>query len=273
MLRKKLAGRRVLSVLSVGGRYKDKQPDGLSGFLEACDKLPEPVLLDSIACKGKFQHWSFAHGWKMWCTYGMSGQWSDQRTDHAAVILVHGDPQRWAVDSGLPAVFFNDPRHFGTLKFVYDPDGKKTAKKLATLGPSVLAVPAASPEEFAERMLKKPSKTLAEALMDQSLVSGVGNYLKAECLYLSGLSPHRLVGDVPADKFVLLWKSARDCAWASYNTGGATISTYRNVDGTKGGAQSRFAVYGNRVDPLGHVVVQDKTLDGRTTWWVPEVQS
>jgi formamidopyrimidine-DNA glycosylase len=59
---------------------------------------------------------------------------------------------------------------------------------------------------------------------------------------------------------------------ASYNNSGATFRTYRNPDGTEGGMQRRFVVYGNQTDPLGNPVVKEETKDGRTTHWVPTVQ-
>ena len=262
---KSLATKKLRKVEVHGGRYAQKPPEG-TDELNRVLKEADGMRIDQIDCKGKFMFWTFFPGWVMWCTYGMSGQWFQGEPDkHTAVSLwiEHGGKlERWC---------FRDPRHFGTLKFVHDPDDSVTKKKLATLGPDMLHNP---PDErtFRVELLRKNQKTLAEALMDQSVVSGVGNYVKAEALYLAELSPHRVIRDLSTQEIERLRVQIINVMKASYNTGGATISTYRNVDGTKGGAQRRFAVYGNQTDPMGNPVVREETKDGRTTHWVPSVQ-
>jgi DNA-formamidopyrimidine glycosylase len=274
-LNKLLVGRCVTDVRVMGGRYKEKAPSGLAEFLGALAwsmylDLTSYGRIEEVSCKGKFQYWNLRPGWSMWCTYGMSGQWSTRRDDKHCAVWLSWRGKHDGSDSGT--VYFNDPRRFGTLKFVYDPDGAKTQKKLDSLGPDMLSDPPVTPELFGQRLNLKPRRTLAEALMDQRVVSGVGNYVKAESLYLSELSPHRTVASLSSQETERLCQQVTNVMQASYNTGGATISTYRNVDGTKGRAQARFAVYGNKVDPMGNPVTKEETRDGRTTWWVPAVQ-
>jgi DNA-formamidopyrimidine glycosylase len=167
-------------------------------------------------------------------------------------------------------VQFHDPRHFGTLKFVKGRE--QLNRKLATLGPDMLSGP---PDEagFRSALLKKPTRTVAEALMDQSVVSGVGNYVKCEALYAAGVSPHRTVESLTCLEHMHLRRAIIDVMEASYTSGGATIATYRQGDGAKGQAQSRFMVYGNKTDPSGNPVVREQTLDGRTTHWCPAIQA
>jgi formamidopyrimidine-DNA glycosylase len=59
----------------------------------------------------------------------------------------------------------------------------------------------------------------------------------------------------------------------SYHYGGATISTYRDGNGKEGLYNRRFAVYNQKTDPFGNKVIKEKTLDNRTTHWVPEHQT
>lgn len=252
---------------STGGRYANKDPEGL---LELCGVLKETsgLRIHAVECKGKFMYWSVGDGWWVWCTYGMSGQWSTQKPDkHTALTL-------WVDDGngqGLLALNFRDPRHFGTVKFINDPDDVLTKKKLASLGPDMLKNPP-NDLEFQLRLSRRALKTVAEVLMDQSVISGVGNYVKAEALYLAEISPHRLVSSLTPNEKKQLREQIVNVMGASYNSGGATIRTYVNPDGSKGGAQRRFAVYGNQTDPMGNPVVKEETKDGRTTHWVPAVQ-
>ena len=58
----------------------------------------------------------------------------------------------------------------------------------------------------------------------------------------------------------------------SFRSGGATIRTYENFDGSLGQYTQKFLVYNQKKDPIGNVVIKEKTSDGRTTHWVPEIQ-
>jgi formamidopyrimidine-DNA glycosylase len=265
-----LVGKHLINAfVGKSGRYVDDEPVGYECFLEDLTRSPMKVV--EVNCKGKFMWWTLKQGdttWYMWCTYGMSGQWSRQETKHSAfeVYFNDGDPR-----SPFESLHFNDPRHFGTLRFV-NSDRDQT-NKLKSLGPDMLSAPpddATFADRFSTRTIKK--KTVAEAMMNQSVISGVGNYVKAEALYLSELSPHRLVGSLSTVELQRLRQQIINVLRASYVSGGSTFSTYSNPDGTPGKGTHRFVVYGNDVDPLGNTVIREETLDGRTTHWVREVQ-
>lgn len=281
-LRDMLVGKHVHEIIPLeGGRYvklDDHTVTGLDAFLEECNATAQAEGLrymrgqpiTEVGVKGKFMWWTIGD-WNLWCTYGMSGQWSvtyDRK--HSAIQVAYNDsPEPVHPCAQLPTINFNDPRHFGTVKLV---KGRPALdKKLATLGPDMLNDPPTY-EVFRDRLTRSHHVTLAEALMDQTCVSGVGNYIKAESLYLAELSPHRYTDTLTALEMARLREQVINVMRAAYATGGATISTYRNVDGSKGGMKSRFAVYGNKTDPFGNPVVKEETLDGRTTHWCPAIQ-
>ena len=281
---KLLTGKQIVNVFQgKRGRYADNPPDGFKEFLGELRCHGGPIVAE-VNCKGKFMWWKLEFSprpfrrnyeddaWYLWCTYGMSGQWTADETPHTAFGVYYGDTFDAAQNFVQPAsLYFNDIRHFGTLKFVNSDEAH--AKKLASLGPDMLTSPP-DDKAFEGRImaLKNRSKTLAEVLMDQSVVSGVGNYVKAEALYLSELSPHRTVSSLTPQDLKRLRQQIINVMKASYATGGATISTYKNPDGTRGEAQNRFVVYGNKVDPMGNPVIKEETRDGRTTHWVPNIQ-
>jgi DNA-formamidopyrimidine glycosylase len=278
-----LVGKCILNAfVGKSGRYVDSVPAGFSEFIGEL-RGRGACRVTEVGCKGKFMWWTLGFSraeprqnedpWHLWITYGMSGQWSSKETKHSGFGIYYNDtgsPLNPDNDFVQPSVlYFNDSRHFGTLKFVHS--NELHQKKLVTLGPDMLSDPPTW-QEFMGRILKRPKRTLAEALMDQGTVSGVGNYVKAEALYLSELSPHRACDSLSMAECERLRKQITNVMRASYNTGGATIRTYRNVDGTEGGMQRRFAVYGNQTDPMGNPVVKEETKDGRTTHWCPTVQ-
>jgi len=147
---------------------------------------------------------------------------------------------------------------------VYDEEEHK--KKLATLRPDVLE-PGLSADLFAQKVLNKPARTIAEALMDQKTISGCGSYMKSECLFRGGISPWRQVTDISSEEYVKLRGHVCDVASESYSSQGASIKTYRTVDNEKGATQFNFQIYSRKTCTVGHSVLREETPDGRTSWW------
>jgi len=244
-----------LSVLS--GRYAKK--GGIPGK-ELCI-LPAKVI--EVNCKGKFIYMTFASDkdvFYLFSTLGMTGMWSGKQSKHARFVMFFDDGSE---------VYYNDVRNFGTLKFI--DDKKVLDKKLKSLGPDILTT-TIDDKDYKKRFTSKPNKTIAECLMNQSVVSGVGNYLKAEILYCSKVSPHRKVKDISDTEWTSLHSNTITQSRRSYKFGGATIANYRQPNGKEGLYNRRFAVYNQKTDPAGLKVIKEQTADKRTTHWVPEVQ-
>jgi len=73
-----------------------------------------------------------------------------------------------------------------------------------SLGPDPLR-PDFSSREFFKRLSEYPAKPIGEALLDQTIVSGVGNILRIEILFAARIHPRRLVDDLtPQDRQRLL---------------------------------------------------------------------
>jgi formamidopyrimidine-DNA glycosylase len=268
VLNEHLAGKRLISLgPRKTGRYRDKPPVGQAKLAEELQR-GGPIKIKEITVKGKFMWWEFdvlPEPWFMFCTYGMSGQWSWHLTKYTTYSIEYQDdgPDRYV------SVHFNDIRNFGTLKFV---EGRKALeKKLASLGPDMLSDPPGE-EEFLQILRKRDKKTLAEVIMNQGVISGVGNYIKCESLYAACLDPNALIKDVSDEDLDGLRGHIIHTMRTSYENNGATFSTYQNPDGSSGEAPRRFACYGQKADPDGHPVEKIKTNDGRTTHWVPAVQ-
>ena len=85
-------------------------------------------------------------------------------------------------------VIFNDPRRFGVMDLL-PPGGLSAHPALGTLGPEPLS------EDFDGHALARAcagkKTTLKVALLDQRVVSGLGNIYVSEALHLAGLSPQR----------------------------------------------------------------------------------
>jgi endonuclease-8 len=76
--------------------------------------------------------------------------------------------------------------------------------KWGSLGPDPLRADFSS-KEFFRRLLLKPDREIGEALLDQTVISGVGNIIRIEALFAARLHPRRRVGDLTrADRLRLL---------------------------------------------------------------------
>ena len=252
-LAQKVSGATLENVIIHSGRYLKKSPDGLDFFLK---NLPGQVV--GVGVHGKFLYWILSNDTYVHSTLGMTGHWSDSLSKHTRVEFV----------TSRGSVLYSDQRNFGTLKFT---TGKKSLiDKLESLGPDMLTE--VSDDHFSDAIQRKKKWTVAKAIMDQSVIAGVGNYVKAESLWLARISPHRKVESLSGAEVQNLNHSIKTVLRESLQSGGATLRTYKNFDGTIGQYSSKFAVYNQKKDPDGNEVIKEKTDDGRTTHWVPSLQ-
>lgn len=253
-LNAELSGKTLDSYFILSGRYSKKIPEGHTEFTNEC-----PHVITSVKCKGKFIYFSTDTDWSIWNTLGMSGSWSKKDDDHARIMF----------NFGTKHIFFTDIRNFGTVKFS---KGKIALQKhIDSLGPDMLSSDL-SDQDFKDILKKNGSKTLPEFVMNQHIISGVGNYVKAEALYLSKLSPHRLCNTLSTLEAEALNKAIKSVLRSSYENGGSTFKSYSDFNGDAGEFTDRFAVYRKKQDPLGHSVISTETKDKRTTWWAPAIQ-
>ncbi len=217
---------------------------------------------------------------------GMSGSFRIERGADETLGAFHFERSKSAAHdhvvfrlSNGARVIYNDPRRFGFMQLA--PSGALAAHPLfARLGVEPLAADfdaAALARLFAGR--KTPLKG---ALLDQSLVAGLGNIYVCEALHRAGLSPLREAGTLtgrgsaPTAKARRLAAAIRAVLEEAIEAGGSTLRDHRQTDGELGYFQHSFAVYGKegaacpRARCAGTIVriVQS----GRSTFYCPACQ-
>lgn len=246
-LQKYLAGQTVVGLDILGGRYSHST---LEGHAQIVSKLP--LQIQQIDCKGKFLYWALENNNYLLNTLGMTGQWSHVRPPHAVLEV------RLASGS---SVFFADLRRFGTLKFA---DRAAVEGKLSSLGPDLLQKP--GPEVFAERLRTRSYQWIGDTLMNQQIVSGVGNYIKAEALFRAKINPKTKVIALSDVELHNLYAGILEVMTESYANQGASLKDYVHLEG-KGNFAPFFKVYKQERCPEGHPIQKAKLNDGRTTWY------
>ena len=238
----------IKSVNVLGGRYLKKPIANLDSLLEK--------EIQSFNCKGKFI-WLDLDDVIVFNTLGMTGNWSREKTKHSRIEFNFYEND---------TLYFNDIRNFGTFQVKTRSD---LEKKLKSIGPDMLSSP---PGDFIFRLRKYNHKNICDVLMNQKVISGVGNYIKAESLWYSRINPHAFIKDLTDKNLETLDKAIRFVINKSYDEQGATIQSYYTFDGDSGSATQGFVVYGRDKDYNGHNVIKETTVDKRTTHWVKERQ-
>jgi formamidopyrimidine-DNA glycosylase len=225
-----------------------------------------PLTVDSVNCKGKFIYWKFSDEWVVFNTLGMSGTWR-----FGNLKSLKGVHFTLEFSDGTQA-HYRDTRRFGTFKFFQTNSEAELQTKLSKIGPDMLSE-SVSDEFFIERLRKKNHWNICKAIMNQQVVSGVGNYIKAEALYKARINPHAKVEDLSDDNLKDLNKQIKSVIYSSFANRGATFRDYVMPDGDVGTYAFQFEVYSKSSDPYMNRVVREETPDKRTTHWVPEIQT
>lgn len=162
-------------------------------------------------------------------------------------------------------VAFSDMRKFATVQLISD----KTAltKTFEKLGPEPLD------DSFDWKMmkvqlLKRPNMKIKTALMDQTLVVGIGNIYSDETLWMSKVHPERTVSTISDSEFKLMTKSAKEVLSKGIDFGGDSMSDYRNPHGVPGEFQMHHNAYRRTGKPCNRKgcagVIQRKVINGRS---------
>ncbi len=253
--------------ITANSRYHTKHPIGYNEFVQSIVG-GNIVKVSSIQCKGKFIWWEFSNGWILWQTLGMSGGWYHTRKTYSGIELAY----KVANTDAHKTLYYNDQRHFGTLKFIEPQAAQQELRlKLSTLGPDMLSDTGLDFAKFRLIMHKATigKKVVSNAIVEQSIISGVGNYLRSEALYHAGINPHRLVSSLSDSELEGLFIAIRQKILDSYRSGGAGIQHYSDINNTPGTYEFKMAVYGKKKDPEGNTVQAEKIgKDTQTTYWV-----
>jgi formamidopyrimidine-DNA glycosylase len=116
------------------------------------------------------------------------------------------------------------------------------------------------------------------ALLDQSVVAGLGNIYVAEALFRAGISPRRLARSVPGRRAARLVPAIKAVLAEAIGAGGSSLRDYVRADGELGRFQERFAVYDREgarcpLCPGGACAgVRRIVQSGRSTFWCPATQ-
>lgn len=179
---------------------------------------------------------------------------------------------RMELDDGK-LFLFEDMRVFGRLWYV--PKGKRAEDViggLADLGPEPLSDEFDA--DYLYEVLRSRSQPIKNALLDQTLIAGIGNIYADESLHLAGINPKRSARDLKRAQIEVLVHRIKEVLSRAIEARGSTLRNYTDSDGVNGNYQNRAHVYGREgsgCNTCKTKIVRIK-LAGRSAHYCPKCQ-
>jgi formamidopyrimidine-DNA glycosylase len=166
---------------------------------------------------------------------------------------------------------FVDPRRFGRLEFrdLTRKDGSG-APRFRAPGSEPLTI---QPTEFAA-LFRGRRLAIKAALLNQTLLAGVGNIYADESLFRAGLRPRRRAGRLTHAELERLRLALREVLQHAIRLGGSSVSDYVDAEGVRGFFQLEHNVYQRTGQPCRTCKTPIKriTIAGRSTHYCPRCQ-
>jgi formamidopyrimidine-DNA glycosylase len=166
---------------------------------------------------------------------------------------------------------YNDVRKFGVIQLT-DKAHYLTEDPLVKLGKEPWEL---TPEELLQGLHAKHSQTIKEALLDQTLIAGLGNIYDDEVLFASKISPLLPSNQITSEQAATLLKEARRILEEAIAAGGSTIRSYHPEAGVDGLMQNELLAYGKGNTPCPNCgfPLRRITIGGRGTVYCPKCQA
>ena len=253
----RVVGRRIRGVVVRERRLRWPVPANLASRLGG-------ERVRAIRRRGKYLLFDFDAG-HLLVHLGMSGSLTVVPAGRPARRHDHVD---LALDSG-EVVRLNDPRRFGAMLWVRDPDRHALLEGLG-----VEPFDAAFGGAHLHRLAQGRRAPVKQFLMDARVVTGVGNIYANEALFAARIHPSRAAGRISRARFDRLAREVRSTLERALAAGGSTLRDFVGSDGEPGHFQLEYAVYGREGEPCPACgrAVRATRHGGRSSFYCPSCQ-
>lgn len=169
-------------------------------------------------------------------------------------------------------LYFNDQRKFGWVRLLPTAE-VPNIDFFKRVGPEPLGADF-TPKAFRERFLRRPNTSIKAALLDQTVIAGVGNIYADESLWAAKIHPSTPVKAVSTAKMNTLFTALRDVLQLSIEKGGSSDRNYVNAEGKKGSYLTFASVFRREGKPCprcGTTIIKTRVA-GRGTHTCPRCQ-
>ena len=255
-LQKTLVGKKITSI----GVYRENiLQNPVADFKK---KILQKKIM-AISRYGKYIFFQFQKNCFFAAHLRMTGKFifpANKKSPHHRVIFVLDKNQNLA---------FHDIRCFGSIEILEKKTDFITYKKLG-----IDALDKKLNDSFFFSMLINKKKNLKNFLIDQSLITGIGNIYACEILFKTKLSPFCKSNSLNKKKAKLLLENIQNILKTAIHYNGTSISNYRRVDNKTGEFQNFLQVYGKEKKPCpncGQKIMRKKNT-GQSTYYCKNCQ-
>ena len=167
---------------------------------------------------------------------------------------------------------FRDPRRFGFFN-IYKTDGDGYKNLFKSLGPEPLADNFSIEKFFLK--IKKSHSNIKSILLNQNIISGLGNIYVCEALFLARISPKTLGYNLSLKQIKNLHTNIKGVLFKAIKEGGTSIQDHKNISGEIGYFQNYLSVYNREKEKCYNnceeLIVRIKQ-NGRSTYYCSKCQ-
>jgi formamidopyrimidine-DNA glycosylase len=261
----RVAGRRILSVWTSGKpqTFKTAEQEIAAALtnarIQSVRRVGKTIVM--TLARGKSHREFLIH-------LGMTGRLLVSSTDtpippHTHAILTLDDVRE---------IRFVDPRRFGRLSLHHPERTTDNVPRTTYQGPGREPL-TISLEDFIA-LFRNRRTPIKAALLNQSLLHGVGNIYADEALFLAGIRPRRQAARLTRAELTRLRAALIKVLRQAIKLGGSSVSDYVDADGVRGFFQLRHKVYQRTGQPclVCGTPIQRIALAGRSTHFCPHCQ-
>ena len=169
--------------------------------------------------------------------------------------------------SGGTDLRYHDTRKFGKM-YLLDKEDIYNVKPLSSLGLEPWDK-RLTPKYLKDKMKNKPIKT---CLLDQSIITGIGNIYADEILFSSHINPNILGSQLTQTDYKNIIKSTQDILSKAIENGGTTVKSYTSEEGVHGRFQTHLKVHTKEKCPKCKGVITKTNIGGRGTYYCANCQ-
>ena len=166
---------------------------------------------------------------------------------------------------------YHDTRKFGRMNLVKKSDIDKVE---AIKKQGIEANSEKLTKEYLYEKIHKKNIPIKSLLLDQTIISGLGNIYANEVMFDARINPSRLGKDISLNECDLIVKASKKIIDAAIKDGGTTIKSYTSSLGVTGRFQQHLMVHkreGEECKVCG-TIIENIKIGGRSTYFCPKCQ-
>ena len=192
---------------------------------------------------------------------GLFYETSQQNQKHDHVVITFKGGRR---------LIYNDARRFGFMELLTP---RERLVRFKDMGAEPLA--AAFNGKALARAIEGKAMAIKPALLDQSVIAGIGNIYACEALFDAKINPKQAAEILKNQQIQALVKSLKKVLRKAITLGGSTLRDFSDSKGKNGSFQQQFCVYdrAGKACPRCGTEIEKFNQSGRSTFWCPHCQA